>query len=86
MSEILVVPDVHGRTFWKEPCQQWQGLIVFLGDYHDPYPYEVSQHKSHKNLQELVEFYEENMSRTVCLLGNHKYFVRLKRNLQRTSR
>jgi len=78
MTKILVVPDVHGREFWKEPCQQWQGSIVFLGDYHDPYPFQVSQSKSLENLKELVEFYEENKDRVTCLLGNHcgNYLIR----------
>lgn len=71
MSKILCVPDVHGRDFWIEPCQNWQGSIVFLGDYHDPYPSQVSKVDSYKNLKQLVEFYEENSSRITCLLGNH---------------
>ena len=37
MTKILIIPDVHGRNFWKEPCNNWKGKIVFLGDYHDPY-------------------------------------------------
>jgi len=71
MTKILVIPDVHGREFWIEPCQKWQGSIVFLGDYHDPYPFQVSQSKSLQNLKKLVEFYEENKDRVTCLLGNH---------------
>lgn len=68
--KILVVPDIHGRDFWKEPCQKWQGLIVFLGDYHDPYPSQVSIKRSLKNLEELVEFVTNNTN-CRCLLGNH---------------
>ena len=37
MTKILIIPDLHGRTFWKEPCYNWEGKIIFLGDYHDPY-------------------------------------------------
>ena len=37
MNKILVIPDLHGRGFWKEPCNNWEGKIIFLGDYHDPY-------------------------------------------------
>ena len=37
MTKILVIPDLHGRSFWKEPCDNWEGRIIFLGDYHDPY-------------------------------------------------
>ena len=21
MAKILVLPDIHGRTFWKKPCE-----------------------------------------------------------------
>ena len=37
MTKILVIPDVHGRTFWKESCNNWEGKIIFLRDYQDPY-------------------------------------------------
>lgn len=69
--EILVVPDIHGRDFWIEPCQNWQGSIVFLGDYHDPYPNQVSKESSLENLKELVKFVEFNKDRCTCLIGNH---------------
>lgn len=71
MSKILVVGDLHGRDFWIEPCQKWQGPIVFLGDYHDPYPFQVSKEKSLEILKQLVEFYENNKDRITCLIGNH---------------
>lgn len=70
-NEILVIPDVHGRDFWKEPCREWEGKVVFLGDYHDPYPQQVDKTTSLENLKILVNFYENNKSRVVCLLGNH---------------
>lgn len=37
MTKILIIPDLHGRSFWKEPCNNWKDKIIFLGDYHDPY-------------------------------------------------
>ena len=39
----LIIPDVHGRTFWKYAIQQYpiekypDIKIIFLGDYLDPY-------------------------------------------------
>jgi len=68
---ILIIPDVHGREFWIEPCQKWQGFIIFLGDYHDPYPIQVSKRDSFNNLKKLVEFYNSNKHRITCLIGNH---------------
>ena len=44
MKKILIIPDVHGRDFWKEPVKQElknnETSIVFLGDYTDGYPHE----------------------------------------------
>ena len=37
-NDILIIPDVHGREFWKE-AKDYPGKIVFLGDYLDPYTY-----------------------------------------------
>lgn len=35
-NDILIIPDVHGRTFWKDAVnrESW-GTIIFLGDYLD---------------------------------------------------
>ena len=77
MTKILVIPDLHGRSFWKEPCNNWEGRIVFLGDYHDPYGEyidgEPDKAESLDNLKELVEFVKNkrNTSNVICLLGNH---------------
>ena len=72
--KLLIVPDVHGRDFWMNPCKDIKKYdkIIFLGDYHDPYPFQVSEHTSRKRLREdLVPFVENNRDKVVCLLGNH---------------
>lgn len=77
MTKILIIPDIHGRSFWKESCNNWNETIVFLGDYHDPYGEYVSNEPNRKesldNLKELVEFVKNkrNTSDIICLLGNH---------------
>lgn len=77
MTKILIIPDVHGRGFWKEPCNNWTGKIIFLGDYHDPYGEyvvgEPDKAESLINLKELVTFVENRrkISDVICLLGNH---------------
>ena len=79
MTKILVIPDVHGRGFWKEPCNNWTDKIIFLGDYHDPYgeyiDEEPNKAESLTNLKELVAFVENRrkISDVICLLGNHKF-------------
>ena len=37
--KILIIPDIHGRDFWIEPCKHIDEFdkVIFLGDYHDPY-------------------------------------------------
>ena len=41
VKKIVIIPDVHGRTFWKEPVMKYKNYpevhIVFLGDYLDAY-------------------------------------------------
>ena len=78
MSEILILGDIHGRSFWKEPCNNWTGKIIFLGDYHDPYGEYIVEApdkvESLTNLKELVAFVLNilNFSYVICILGNHE--------------
>ena len=84
--EALVIPDVHGRAFWKEainkfPKDQFPDLkIIFLGDYLDPYtgyePYTPDSALS--NFKEILD-YALNDDRIIMLIGNHDwhYFVNL---------
>ena len=36
---MIVIPNIHGRQFWRHAIQLWDGKeqVVFLGDYLDPY-------------------------------------------------
>lgn len=72
--KILIIPDVHGRDFWIEPCSHINEFdkVIFLGDYHDPYPYEISQETSRNRLRDqLLPFVLEHQDKVVCLFGNH---------------
>ena len=71
-SKILIIPDVHGRTFWKGNVSDQFDHIVFLGDYLDPYPSErISQRKAYDNFQEIIIYKKEYPERVTLLLGNH---------------
>jgi predicted phosphodiesterase len=76
MSKILVIPDVHGRSFWKEATEKYDQeceKIIFLGDYVDPYQDEGFTRKDAiRTLEEIIEFKLENKDKVVMLLGNHK--------------
>lgn len=66
---ILIVGDVHGRSFWKEPVktvlENSDAEVVFLGDYLDPYPdefdsnFELDFQASTKYLQDAIDNFKE---------------------------
>ena len=76
--KILIIPDVHGRDFWRKPVQDTLAnpdykdtKIVFLGDYVDPYPKEkISGDKVVDTLTEIIDI-KKNNDNVVLLLGNH---------------
>jgi hypothetical protein len=72
MREILIVPDVHGRNFWT-PALDYQGEVIFLGDYVDPYPQDgLSDKDGYETLLKVVDFKQKNPSRVTLLIGNHE--------------
>lgn len=75
MGKILILPDVHGRTFWMDACLNHKDdfeKIVFLGDYVSPYPYEdISNARALEIFREVLDFKKENPEKVVLLFGNH---------------
>lgn len=76
----LIIPDLHGRAFWREPVmetlQDTDAHIVFLGDFHDPYHHEFSDgddylQRSVDQFKEIIELKKQNPSRMTLLIGNH---------------
>lgn len=74
MNKLLVLPDIHGRKFWKKPCENVDSFdkVIFLGDYLDPYDFEkISVKDAIENFKEIIEFKKNNMEKVVLLIGNH---------------
>lgn len=77
MNKILIIPDVHGRTFWKEEVyrvieNEENTHIVFLGDYVDPYQYEgIYPEDSIVILEEIIDLKKRCPKQITLLLGNH---------------
>lgn len=74
MSKLLILPDIHGRTFWKNPCKDISEYdrIIFLGDYMDPYDFEkISVEDALINFEEIIDFANKNIDKVILLLGNH---------------
>ena len=76
-KRILVIPDVHGRTFWKEPVNKYieqVDRIVFLGDYLDPYRDEGEARIPecvYDNLMEIIHLKLDHKEKVILLKGNH---------------
>ena len=79
--KVLIIPDVHGRTFWKDALKAVKfghedcsvDHVVFLGDYLDPYKaYEhISYRVAFDNMMEIIELADKNRDTVTLLLGNH---------------
>lgn len=83
--KVLILPDIHGRQFWKAvydfPIDKYPDLeIVFLGDYLDPYTgYEdITKEDAYNNFLEILGYIKSD-KRVTALIGNHDwhYFVQL---------
>lgn len=74
--KLLVVPDIHGRTFWKDVIQYIEtdeyDKIIFLGDYLDPYQHEkISDINAFNNFIEILNLKKSNPEKIILLMGNH---------------
>ena len=70
--KILIVPDTHGRDFWKVPNIEEYDKIIFLGDYLDHYPDESTHEHDIENFKDIIEFKKKYPDKVILLLGNHK--------------
>ncbi len=72
LNKIAVIPDVHGKDFWKEAKEKVDSLdkIIFLGDYLDAYsgnifaslfPISVSSEKEQAARKEELNNFKEIM-------------------------
>ena len=71
-DSILIIPDVHGRMFWKSAVENFPDIpTIFLGDYHDPYPQEgITNAQSLRNFKEIIEYVKCHLN-CKLLIGNH---------------
>ena len=75
---MIVIPDVHGRTFWKDAVKNKENEeIIFEGDYLDPYPNEnIPPGNALENFKEIIEFKKQHPDNVILLVGNHKNFFK----------
>lgn len=71
MNKILVIGDIHGRPFWKEIIEKENpDKVIFLGDYVSSHEGITAEQQLH-NLNEILEYKEENPEKVILLRGNH---------------
>lgn len=71
---MLIVPDVHGRIFWRKALESYPDLpTVFLGGYLDPNTHYdgILQSEAFLEFKEILKFKRQNKERVTLLLGNH---------------
>lgn len=71
--KYIVIPDVHGRDFWRDVVSEYLASdvkFIFLGDYLDPYEYEEIDNE-YKGLLDIIEYKKNYPDKFVLLLGNH---------------
>lgn len=72
-KKILIIPDVHGRRFWRDAIHTDDyDKVIFLGDYLDPYPQEhIGPLTAQHGLEDIMYYYDKHPDKVVLLLGNH---------------
>lgn len=72
-EKILIIPDIHGREFWKKAVgSKAYEKIVFLGDFTDPYEREgITSEMALDNFKSIIAYKQQNTDKVVLLLGNH---------------
>lgn len=75
MSKVLILGDIHGKTIWRDIISKENpDKVIFLGDYvstHEGIP--ADQQCS--NLEDILNYKEENPNKVVLLRGNHKISI-----------
>ncbi len=71
--KYIIIPDVHGRKFWRPVIEEYINQdvkFIFLGDYLDPYDWEEIEDEF-KELTDIIEYKKEYPEKFILLLGNH---------------
>ena len=73
MTNWIIIPDVHGRRFWRDAVRgHEEEKIVFLGDYVDPYRFEgITPDEALEGLKDIIAFKKAHPENVTLLLGNH---------------
>lgn len=72
--KILVIPDLHGKSCWKDRIFNGPknfDKVIFLGDYVDAWPKDATDGQILGNLLDVISYKRSNIDTVELLLGNH---------------
>lgn len=70
MTTYNIIGDIHGLPAWKSLIKG-ECINVFVGDFFDPYTYDISYEQCLQNFLEIIEF-KKSHPEIVILYGNHE--------------
>jgi len=69
---FCVIGDIHGRDSWKDLVEKNKDChIIFLGDYCDPYDYDIDDSDALINLNSIINYKTSNPDNVTLIKGNH---------------
>lgn len=71
--KIAVIGDIHGRSNWQKIDLEQYDRVVFMGDYFDPYAYNISYDNRWDNFQKILELKKKDPFKVILLFGNHDF-------------
>ena len=70
--KILIIPDVHGRDFWRTAIRnELYDKLIFLGEYLDHYYSESTDEHDVETLEDIIELKKSDPDNIILLIGNH---------------
>ena len=77
-KKILIIPDVHGRRFWRDAIESDDyDKVIFLGDYVDPYPNEgIGSFTAQEGLERIILYHDEHPDKVVLPTHNNSMAIR----------
>jgi hypothetical protein len=73
---LITIPDLHGKTVWRQIDPAAYDRLVFLGDYVDDRDGRVSDQQMLQNLRGILDLKARFPEKVVLLLGNHDVHYR----------
>ena len=69
---FCIIGDIHGRDSWMDLVEKNKDChFVFLGDYCDPYDYDIDDSEALVNLNLIINYKKYHPDNVTLIIGNH---------------